>query len=119
MDPTVIVIAASAIVQPIFRILSGKLIRDVLFRGEIDEYHKTKLAVEKFVTRYQESIDNLNRALMFSVAFVPIALLPLPAAAGLKVPLIDLSVTNQNWFRLCPAFPTVSRCSRLLPLSGS
>lgn len=103
MDPTVVLMVASALVQPIIQILSGKLIRDVLFGGEIDEYHKTKFAVEKFVTRYGESIDNLNRALMFSVAFVPIALLPLPAAAGLKIPLIDLSVTNQNWLRVCPA----------------
>ena len=103
MDPAIVVMIASALVQPIVQILSGTLIRDVLFGGKIDQYHKTKFAVEKFVARYAESIDNLNRALMFSVAFVPIALLPLPAAAGLKIPLIDLNVTNQNWLRVCPA----------------
>jgi len=92
-----------AFARPILDLLSNKLIIELLFGGKIDGYHKTKFAVEKFAERYKESIDNLNRAITVSVAFVPIALLPLPAGAGLKIPLIDLSVTNQNWLRVCPA----------------
>jgi hypothetical protein len=82
MGSQLILLIASALLQPLLQIFSDRLTLDLLFGGKVGIYHKTKFAVEKFAERYADSIDLLNRAIMVSVAFVPIALLPLPAGAG-------------------------------------
>lgn len=88
--------------RPLLYVLSDQLALDFLFGGKVGPNHTTKFAVEKFVGRYAESIDNLNRAIMLSVAFVPIALLS-TAAGEIKIPLIDQQVTRHDWLRICPA----------------
>lgn len=93
--------AAQAIVGPLLYVFSDRLAVDFLFSGKVEAGHKTKFALERFVTRYADSIESLNRALVASVVFVPIALLPV--GETMKIPLIDLQVTTGNWLRLAPA----------------
>jgi hypothetical protein len=83
------------------RFFSDQLALNFLFGGRVRAAHKTKFAVDKMVQRYAESIDSLNRAVMVSIAFVPIALFV--AGSDVKLPLIDLSVKYRDWLRLCPA----------------
>jgi hypothetical protein len=106
---------AQKVVRPLLYIFSDRLALDFLFGGAVKSGHTTKFAVGKYVERYAESIDNLNRAIVVSVAFVPIALLP--AATALKIPLIDLEVTRQNWLRVCPAISYGLQMFTLVSLS--
>jgi len=116
MLETEIALLALRVVRPFLQfVFSDKLALDFLFGGKITASHQTKFALEKFTARYAryaESIDNLNRAIVVSVAFVPIALLP-AGGEGMKIPLIDLHVTNQNWLRVCPA---ISYCLQIFTL---
>src|SRR5271167_4047922 len=104
-------------------VVPKQLVLDFLFGGMIDESHKTKVFAEKFATRYAKSVDALNRAISLSVAFVPIALLP--TEKGMKLPLIGLDVSYQNWLRVSPAisyglqiFTLVALCWLLIMRRG-
>ena len=124
MDPLLAVMTmTAALMQPLMYIISDRLALDFLFGGKVEAVHKTKFAVEKLVERYADSIVTLNRAIILSVAFVPIALLP--SGDAVTLPLIDLAVTRQNWLRACPAisyglqiFSLVALCSFLLLRRG-
>lgn len=87
--------------RQVLYVFSDKLALDFLFGGTVDSTHKTKFALEKFIERYAESITALNRAIILSVAFVPIALLT--SADAMKIPFIDLDVTPEDWLLLSPA----------------
>lgn len=97
----VIVNMATSLVRPLLFIFSEKLALDFLFGGEVTSQHTTKFALEKFVVRYELAIKTLNRAIILSVAFIPFALVPY--GNMVTIPIIDLEVSPQNWFRLCPA----------------
>jgi len=101
--------------RPLLYVFSNQLALDFLFGGKVDAGHKTKFAIERFVGRYAESIESLNRALIVSVAFVPIALLPV--GETIKIPLVDVQVTNQNWLRVCPAISYGLQVFTLVALS--
>lgn len=123
LTPGIVAQAALSVVRPLLYTFSDRLVLDFLFGGKIDVVHTTKFAIEKFVGRYAESIDTLNRAIILSVAFVPIAVLP--TAEAIKIPLIDLQVPRQDWLRVCPAisyglqvFTLVALCRFLLMRRG-
>jgi hypothetical protein len=78
-----------------------KLAVNFLFGGSVKEAHKTKFAIDKIVQRHSESIISLNRAVVTSVAFVPIAILV--TGSDVKIPMLDITVKFQDWLRLCPA----------------
>jgi hypothetical protein len=96
-------------------VFSDKLVLDFLFRGEIKPAHQTKFALEQIIKRYEESIDSLNRSIIVSKAFVPIALLL--SGSDVKIPLIDVSVKYQDWLRLCPAISFGIQFFTLIALS--
>jgi len=98
---TGVVDLAKDILKPLNYVLSDQLAMDFLFGGKIEHAQKTQFAVQKFVERYAQSIDALNRAIMLGIAFVPIALLSYAGAE--KIPIIDLPVSRQDWLRVCPA----------------
>jgi hypothetical protein len=104
-------------------VFTDELVLTFLFGGAVQPFHKTKFAVETFVSRYAEGIHSLNRAVILSVGFVPIALLT--SGDPITIPFIDLAVTRQNWLRVCPAisyglqvFTLVSLCWFLLLRRG-
>jgi hypothetical protein len=114
---------ALSVAKPLLFVFSDKVALDFLFGGRVEAVHTTKFAIEKFVERYGDSIDSLNRAIILSVVFVPIAILP--TAEAVKIPLIDLQVARQDWFRVCPAisyglqvFTLVALCWFLLMRRG-
>jgi hypothetical protein len=90
----------SSVIQPVLNLFSDRLALDFLFGGKVQPFHKTEFAIQKFVDRYEQSINTLNHAIIISVAFVPLALL----ASGntVKIPMIDLDVSRPNWLRVCP-----------------
>lgn len=101
--------------RPILYVFSNQLALDFLFGGRVDSGHRTKFAIEKFVGRYADSIESLNRALVVSVAFVPIALLPV--GDTIRIPLIDVQISHQNWLRVCPAISYGLQVFTLVALS--
>lgn len=92
---------AASLVRPVLLIFSEKLALDFLFSGKVTDQHTTKFALEKFMGRYEQAIKTLNRAIIFSVAFIPFALVPY--GTTVTIPILDLEVSPQNWLRLCPA----------------
>jgi hypothetical protein len=87
--------------SPLSYVLNDQLVRDFLFGGTISPSHTTRFALEKFASRYEQSVETLNKALALSVAFVAIALLP--SGESVKIPILDLEVSQRDWFRACPA----------------
>jgi len=81
-------------------LFSDDLALDFLFRGKVQSFHKTKFAVEKFVERYEQSINTLNHAIILNVAFASLALLA--SGQTVKIPMIGLAVSRLNWLRVCP-----------------
>ncbi len=109
--------------RPLRYVFSNKLAIDFLFGGEVQSMHMTRFALEKFVSRYEQSIKTLNRAIIVSITFVPFALIPL--GDTVTIPIVDLDVSQQNWLRLCPAisyglqfFTLVALCWFLLLRRG-
>ena len=115
LDVAFVAIIAQQLAWVLAHILSDKLVLDFLFKGAIKPAHQTKFALEKIIKRYEESIDSLNRSIIVSVAFVPIALLL--SGSDVKIPLIDVSVKYQNWLRLCPAISFGIQFFTLIALS--
>jgi hypothetical protein len=115
IDLAIVVLAIQQTHWILEHIFSDKLVLDFLFRGEIKPAHQTKFALEKIIARYQESIDSLNRAIIVSVAFVPIALLL--SGSDVKIPMIEVSVKYRDWIRLCPAISFGIQFFTLIALS--
>jgi hypothetical protein len=89
-----IVQVSTSMLQPILYVISDKLALDFLFGGAVTKNNLTEYAVDKFADRYVDSIDSLNRAIMFSAAFVPIALLP--TGSGITIPLVGYEISKEN-----------------------
>ena len=87
-------------------IYSEKLVRKVLFKDGLNQYHKTKFFFQKLVARYELSIKTVNRTFILNVAILPFVLYPLLAYtsdANFKVPLIDFEIKNSLWIQIAPA----------------
>jgi hypothetical protein len=114
MDPITIGLLSS-LKRELSYVLSDSVARQFFFGGEVKSSHKTKFAVEKIVDRYNSSIESLNKSIVISVSFVPIAILL--SGSDIKVPMLDITVSYVNWLRLCPAISFGIQFFTLIALS--
>jgi hypothetical protein len=87
------------------KLLPDRLVKGLLFKGELQETHKTEFAVTTFVDRYKNSISALNRAFTLNVAFVVLAVYPLfglTEGSSIDIPFLNLSISTKQWIMACP-----------------
>src|SRR6185295_19383247 len=85
--------------------LTKKFVIKKLFSGRTLDDYKNKDSVEKITKRYSESVNDINKAIMFSIGFSLIAFyayLVLPKNGTLEVPLIGLSLSREQWIKIAP-----------------
>ncbi|PKO12233.1 MAG: hypothetical protein CVU39_25125 [Chloroflexi bacterium HGW-Chloroflexi-10] len=80
--------------------------KQLLFNGKINKEYQSKEVINEFTDRYKESIDDVNRKIVFTIFFVFIALYVyyiLPDTETVKIPIADISVSRQFWISIAPA----------------